>query len=274
MTRRRVRVAAYVIRHRVVPELLVFDHVGIPEAGTQVPAGGADPGEGLEEAVLREVAEETGLLTATVVQQVAVEDKPHPATGQPRRTSFFHLQAPPDTPDAWDHHHDRRRALHRLGVCRPGSVRTSPRSFELPQATVFHCAPDGSELVCLRTPDLLARQPDVRIGIAPDVDLLVHDGTLTGWSLTGWSLTDPARYLTDAFTTPDLATAPSATTRHHLAECLRLISEPVIDAVTDQETDAWRDLLALQRALHTQQEDRRRVDVLQSLIDRLVEDNE
>ena len=104
MTRPRVRVAAYVIRHRTVPELLVFDHVGTPEAGTQVPAGGVDAGEGLEVAVLREVAEETGLLTATVIRQIAVEDRPHPVTGQPRRTTFFHLQAPADTPDAWEHH--------------------------------------------------------------------------------------------------------------------------------------------------------------------------
>ncbi|GGX69697.1 hypothetical protein GCM10010358_25250 [Streptomyces minutiscleroticus] len=103
-TRPRVRVAAYVIRHRAVPELLVFDHVGVPEAGTQVPAGGVKPGEGLEEAVLREVAEETGLLTATVVRPIAVEDKPHPDTGQPRRTGFFHLQAPADTSDEWEHH--------------------------------------------------------------------------------------------------------------------------------------------------------------------------
>jgi hypothetical protein len=58
--------------------VLVFDHISMPGAGTQVPAGGVKPGEGLEEAVLREVAEETGLLTVTVVRQIAVEDKPHP----------------------------------------------------------------------------------------------------------------------------------------------------------------------------------------------------
>jgi 8-oxo-dGTP pyrophosphatase MutT (NUDIX family) len=103
MTRPRIRVAAYVIRHRAGPELLVLDHVGMPEADTQVPAGGVEPGEALEEAVLREVAEETGLLTAAVVRQIAVEDKPHPVTGQPRRTGFFHLRIPADTPDEWDH---------------------------------------------------------------------------------------------------------------------------------------------------------------------------
>ncbi|MEU3227368.1 NUDIX domain-containing protein [Streptomyces sp. NPDC006976] len=104
MSRPRIRVAAYVVRHRPVPELLVFDHVGMPEAGTQVPAGGVEAGEEPHEAVLREVAEESGLLTATVVRLIAVEDRPHPATGQPRRTSFFHLRAPDDAPDAWEHH--------------------------------------------------------------------------------------------------------------------------------------------------------------------------
>ncbi|WP_207309504.1 NUDIX domain-containing protein [Streptomyces kasugaensis] len=56
-----------------------------------------------EEAVLREVAEETGLLTAAMVRKAAVEDKLHSDTGQPRRTSFFFLQASADTSDAWDH---------------------------------------------------------------------------------------------------------------------------------------------------------------------------
>ncbi|MBB5937821.1 NUDIX domain-containing protein [Streptomyces zagrosensis] len=103
MTRPRIRVAAYVIRHRDIPELLVFDHVGMEEAGTQIPAGGVEAGEGGEEAVLREVAEETGLRIATVLRKIAVEDKPHPETGQPRRTSFFSLRAPDNTPDAWEH---------------------------------------------------------------------------------------------------------------------------------------------------------------------------
>lgn len=31
----RIRVAAYVIRHRADPELLVFDHVDDPDAGTR-----------------------------------------------------------------------------------------------------------------------------------------------------------------------------------------------------------------------------------------------
>ncbi len=40
--------------------LLVFEHVGIPEAGVQVVQGTVEEGERLEDAVLREAREETG----------------------------------------------------------------------------------------------------------------------------------------------------------------------------------------------------------------------
>ncbi|AXB41550.1 DNA mismatch repair protein MutT [Amycolatopsis albispora] len=99
----RIRVAAYVIRRRPRPELLIFEHVDFPEAGPQVPAGGVEANEGLPEAVVREVAEETGLTGVTLVRALTTEDKPHPETGQPRRTTYFHLVAPADTADEWIH---------------------------------------------------------------------------------------------------------------------------------------------------------------------------
>lgn len=98
-----IRVAAYVIRRAPHPQLLTFDHVDAPEAGRQVPAGGAYPHEDLTEAVLRELAEETGLTTVTLVRALTTEDKPHPTTGHPRRTTFFHLEAPTTTADSWLH---------------------------------------------------------------------------------------------------------------------------------------------------------------------------
>jgi len=54
----RKRVVVYVERE---DGLLVFDHRDHPEAGTQVPAGGVDAGEGPSEAAIREVREETRL---------------------------------------------------------------------------------------------------------------------------------------------------------------------------------------------------------------------
>jgi ADP-ribose pyrophosphatase YjhB (NUDIX family) len=101
-----MRVAAYVIRYRSTPELLVFDHVGAPEAGTQVPAGGVQPNESLEQAVLREVAEETGLIEVSIIRPIAVDNRPHPDTGQSRQTTFFQLTAHSDSADAWHHHVD------------------------------------------------------------------------------------------------------------------------------------------------------------------------
>lgn len=100
----RQRVAAYVIRQRGSrSELLVFDQAGMPGAGTQIPAGGLVAGESAEGAVVREVAEETGLIEVAVRARLHTEEKPHPVTGQPRSTTFFVLDAPSDVPDAWSH---------------------------------------------------------------------------------------------------------------------------------------------------------------------------
>lgn len=103
MSTPRRRVAAYVIRHRAGPELLVFDHIGIPDAGTQIPAGGIEPGEDPHAAALREVTEETGLDISTVIGVVGIDHRPHPITGQPRHTHVLHLRVPDDAPDTWTH---------------------------------------------------------------------------------------------------------------------------------------------------------------------------
>ena len=50
--------------------LLVFDHVGIPEAGTRVPGGGIGASERPEVAVLRELAEESVIVDATLIRKL------------------------------------------------------------------------------------------------------------------------------------------------------------------------------------------------------------
>ncbi len=50
--------------------LLVFDHVGVPEAGTQVPGGGIGASEQPDVAVLRELAEESGITNATLIRKL------------------------------------------------------------------------------------------------------------------------------------------------------------------------------------------------------------
>jgi len=103
----RVRVAAYVLRRRAgrPAELLVFDHDADLPPGTHVPAGGVAPKEPLEEAVLREVAEESGLICVRVLRPIAEEYTPHPIRRFPRHTTFFELEVDADAelPDTWDH---------------------------------------------------------------------------------------------------------------------------------------------------------------------------
>lgn len=103
----RVRVAAYVLRRRAghPVELLVFDHDADLPPGTHVPAGGVAPEEPLEEAVVREVAEESGLTRVRVLRPLAEEHTPHPIRRFPRHTTFFELEVDDDAdvPDAWDH---------------------------------------------------------------------------------------------------------------------------------------------------------------------------
>ncbi|MEU1981099.1 NUDIX domain-containing protein [Nocardia sp. NPDC019395] len=99
----RIRVAAYVLRYRDGPELLVFDHIGVPRAGTQIPAGGVRPGEDLEDALRREIAEETGLFEVEVVGQLGVDHRPHPHSNRARRTTYFQLRTSADTADTWTH---------------------------------------------------------------------------------------------------------------------------------------------------------------------------
>lgn len=52
------------------PELLVFQH---PTAGVQLPAGTVEMGESVEAAVLREVAEETGLSQVHIAQYLGMQ---------------------------------------------------------------------------------------------------------------------------------------------------------------------------------------------------------
>ena len=98
------RVAAYVIRrHGAGMELLVFDHAGIPEMGTQVPVGGIRPIESRREAAMREVKDRTGLDAVRVVAELGIIQSPHPASGQSRQTSYWVLEAAEDLPSEWRH---------------------------------------------------------------------------------------------------------------------------------------------------------------------------
>ena len=97
----RKRVVAYVTRGL---ELLVFDHRGMPDVPTQVPAGRVDAHEDLEAALLREVEEETGVTGIRVVGEIAGADEFKRLYGQDaHRSHAFHAVAEPGGPDEWEH---------------------------------------------------------------------------------------------------------------------------------------------------------------------------
>jgi ADP-ribose pyrophosphatase YjhB (NUDIX family) len=96
----RKRVVGYVTRGR---ELLVFDHQGMPDVPTQVPAGRVDSHETLEEGVVREVEEETGV-EVTQIRELADAEEFERLFGPHAHKSYaFHARAEPGGPDEWDH---------------------------------------------------------------------------------------------------------------------------------------------------------------------------
>ncbi|OQD53926.1 hypothetical protein BM536_027355 [Streptomyces phaeoluteigriseus] len=151
-------------------------------------------------------------------------------------------------------------------VQRGGLRADEVRDFRHETCTVLCRAPGDTALICLRDLDVLDEPLDARIGIAPDVALLVQHGHVVGWSLT-----DPARHLTTHFTAPD-PTPPVPATRHLLTECLDLITTPVLDDLVDGEPTALARLQAADKALREQHEDRHRADALLELIATYVQD--
>ncbi len=87
-------------------KLLVFNHRDYPEAGVQVPAGTVEAGEKIEDAVLREAEEETGLKNLQLVQYLGAEDFDAAKVARPgeiHERHFFHLQAANPAPEKWRH---------------------------------------------------------------------------------------------------------------------------------------------------------------------------
>jgi len=103
----RRRVACYVTRTTEAgEELLVFEHADDDPAnpsGIQIPAGGMLPFEGIEEAAVREVNEETGLEELSYVEQLGGVELGLTDPGGPSMTTYVHLTAPGDGPASWEH---------------------------------------------------------------------------------------------------------------------------------------------------------------------------
>lgn len=96
----RKRVLAYVTRERgSAKEVLVFDHRDHPSAGTQVPAGRLDPGETLEQCLLRELHEEAGIADGVIVREL-----PRPSWPSKYENHAFEVRSPShESTDTWEH---------------------------------------------------------------------------------------------------------------------------------------------------------------------------
>jgi ADP-ribose pyrophosphatase YjhB (NUDIX family) len=98
------RVGAYIIRLKHgVCELLIFSHRDFPEVPLQIPGGGVDEGETLEEALWREIEEESGLTRLNLLRYVGNYQTYWKDIDEDVTRHFFLVEAPPETPDEWQY---------------------------------------------------------------------------------------------------------------------------------------------------------------------------
>jgi 8-oxo-dGTP pyrophosphatase MutT (NUDIX family) len=85
--------------------LLVCRQPDFPEAGVQAPGGSMHPGERLEDAVLREAFEETGLsgLALGAFPGDAMQDYSPLGRLEIHHEHCFHLPVEGDVPETWQH---------------------------------------------------------------------------------------------------------------------------------------------------------------------------
>lgn len=98
------KVLAYITRRGPNgTELLVFEHVGMPEAGTQVPAGTVEVGETPLEAVVREVEEETGLSLKIQGRHIGRFEWYRADRDELHYRNVFHFEITEPIADEWQH---------------------------------------------------------------------------------------------------------------------------------------------------------------------------
>jgi len=85
--------------------LLVFTHLDYPEAGIQVPGGHPESNESMEEAVIRESIEETGLKDLEFLEYLGFIDLDLRAKGIGlERRHFYHLRYDGTLIEPWIHY--------------------------------------------------------------------------------------------------------------------------------------------------------------------------
>lgn len=97
----RRRAVVYATRERVGrTELLTIEALEYPEEGVQLPAGRVDHHEDLEQGLLRELAEETGVTRVRVVGELPDFECRYETFSE---NHAFHVVVEEETPDQWDH---------------------------------------------------------------------------------------------------------------------------------------------------------------------------
>jgi 8-oxo-dGTP pyrophosphatase MutT (NUDIX family) len=96
------RVGAFILRKRHVYELLLFRHPDTRDASIQIPGGGVEAGESIEEALYREIYEESGLKDLTLIRKIGESRRCWLDTNVESCRHYFLLEVK-DAPDRWDH---------------------------------------------------------------------------------------------------------------------------------------------------------------------------
>ena len=124
------KVFAYITHQH---HLLVFRHPCAPEAGIQVPAGTLEEGERVEDAVLREAFEETGLPDLTLDCFLGEQERDMSDFGRDEvhHRRFYHLRCHGHPPTTWRHEEP----------CPSDGSRQKPILFEFFWAPLPHAVP-------------------------------------------------------------------------------------------------------------------------------------
>jgi ADP-ribose pyrophosphatase YjhB (NUDIX family) len=101
-----LKVGAFIVRPNGKGhwDLLLFEHCDFPDAPIQIPGGGVEPDEPVEEVLMREIEEESGLVGLQIDRKLGVSEVPsivHPQKMLVRHC--FLLKVPRSVPDTWIH---------------------------------------------------------------------------------------------------------------------------------------------------------------------------
>ena len=98
------KASAYIFRRKkAYPELLVFIHRDYPEVPIQVPGGTVEDGETIEDAILREITEESGLISVHLVRKLGTHRFYWQDLEDEEERHFFLFESTDETPETWEH---------------------------------------------------------------------------------------------------------------------------------------------------------------------------